>query len=64
MCSNLDYGDFILFPIPKSHIRMMETVQRRDTRGLPELRHLSYCDRLKEQNYRHFCIDIDVDSRI
>ena len=48
--SHLDYGDFIWFPVLKKHIRMIENVQRRATRILSTLRHLSYCERLQELN--------------
>ena len=48
--SHLDYGDTIWNPVLKRHIRMVENVQRRATRLLPELRHLSYSERLQELN--------------
>ena len=48
--SHLDYGETIWNPVLKRHIRMVENVQRRATRLLPELRHLSYSERLQELN--------------
>ena len=48
--SHLDYGDLVWFPVLKKHICMVENVQRRSTRLLPDLRHLTYKDRLKELN--------------
>lgn len=48
--SHLDYGDLVWFPVLKKHIRIVENVQRRSTRLLPGLRHLTYRDRLKELN--------------
>ena len=48
--SHLDYGDLIWFPVLKKHIRMIENVQRRATRILSTLRHLSYSERLQELN--------------
>ena len=50
MRSHLDNEDLIWFPFLKKHIRMIGNVQRRGTRVLPELRHLSYCERRKELN--------------
>ena len=48
--SHLDYGDLNWFPVLKKHIRMIENVQRRATRILSTLRHLSYSERLQELN--------------
>ena len=48
--SHLDYGDLIWFPVLKKHISMIENVQRRATRILSTLRHLSYSERLQELN--------------
>ena len=38
----IDYGNIIWFPVLKKDIRAVENVQRRLTRLLPELSHLSY----------------------
>ena len=48
--SHLDSGDLIWYPVLKRHIRMVENVQRRATRLIPELRNLSYSERLQELN--------------
>ena len=48
--SHLDFCDLIWFPVLKKHIRMIENVQRRATRILSALRHLSYSKRLQELN--------------
>ena len=50
MRSHLDYGDLIWFPVLKKHVRMIENEQRRATRILSTLRHLSYSERLQELN--------------
>ena len=48
--SHLDNGDLIWFPVLKKHIRMIKNVQRRATRILSTLRHLSYSERQQEFN--------------
>lgn len=48
--SHLDYGDSIWFPVYKKDIRIIENIQRRATRLLPQIKHLSYKERLKELN--------------
>ena len=50
MRSHLGYGDLIWFHVLKKHIRMIENVQRRASRILSTLRHLSYSERLQELN--------------
>ena len=44
----LDYGNSIWSPTLKKDIRAVENVQRRVTKLLPELRHLSYKERLSK----------------
>ena len=46
----LDYGNIVWFPMLKKDIRVVENVQRRLTRLLPELSDLSYEERLKKLN--------------
>lgn len=48
--SHLDYGNLIYFPITKKCKQMIENAQRRATRLIPELRGLTYNDRLRELN--------------
>lgn len=47
---HLDYGDSIYFPITKKNKRIVENVQRRATRLVPELQNMSYEDRLRQLN--------------
>jgi hypothetical protein len=47
---HLEYGSVIWSPHLKRDIDALEKVQRRATRLVPELRHLSYSDRLKSLN--------------
>ena len=59
----LDYGNTIWFPTLKKDIRAIENVQRRLTRLLPELSHLSYEERLRTLNlttlhYRRYRMDM------
>ena len=59
----IDYGNIIWFPVLKKDIRAVENVQRRLTRLLPELSHLSYEERLRELNlttlhYRRYRMDM------
>lgn len=44
---HLEYANTIWGPFNMADIRMVERVQRRATRTIPELRHLSYEDRLR-----------------
>ena len=46
--STLDYGNIIFHPSTKKNKQMLENVQRRATRLVPELRDLSYIERLAE----------------
>ena len=46
----LDYGNTIWFPTLKKDIRAIESVQRRLTKILPELSHISYEERLRKLN--------------
>ena len=46
----LDYGNTIWFPTLKKDIRAIENVQRRLTKILPELSHISYEERLRKLN--------------
>ena len=48
--SQVVYGNSIWFPVLKKDIRMIENTQRRATLLLPELKHLSYEERLEELN--------------
>lgn len=47
---HLDYGDIIWFPTLKKNKRIIENVQRRATRMLPELKGLTYEERLEKLN--------------
>ena len=47
---HLDYGNSIWYPISKKNIQSIENVQRRATRIVPELKHLTYEERLSELN--------------
>ena len=43
---HLDYGNSIWYPISKKNIQSIENVQRRATRIVPELKNLTYEERL------------------
>ena len=43
----LDYGGSVYYPYTKKNIQLIENIQRRATRILPELKGLSYGERLK-----------------
>ena len=45
--SHLDYCSSVWNPYHKGDIEALEKVQKRATKILPELKHLSYCDRLR-----------------
>ena len=45
--SILDYGGSVYYPYTKKNIQLIENIQRRATRILPELKGLSYGERLK-----------------
>lgn len=47
---HLDYGNSIYYPTTKKNKKIIENVQRRATRIVPQLRGLSYEDRLKALN--------------
>ena len=47
---HLDYGNSIWYPISKKNIQSIENVQRRATRIVPELKNLTYEERLFELN--------------
>ncbi len=44
--SHLEYGQNIWSPIKQKHVDILESVQRRATKILPNLKHLSYSQRL------------------
>ena len=46
--SHLDYGNLIFYPTTKKYKQVLENAQRRATRLVPELRGLSYRERLVE----------------
>ena len=46
----IDYGDSVWNPCLKKHIQMIENITRRGTKLVPELRNISYTDRLKKLN--------------
>lgn len=46
--SHLDFGAVIYHPITKADIEKLESVQRRATKQIPELKNLSYQDRLRK----------------
>ena len=48
--SHLDYGNLVYFPVTKKYKQLIENAQRRATRLVPELRGLSYPERLRELN--------------
>ena len=43
----IDYGDSVWNPSLKKHIQMIENIQRRGTKLVPELVNINYTDRLK-----------------
>ena len=45
--SILDYGGSVYYPSTKKNIQLIENIQRRATRIVPELRGLTYSERLK-----------------
>ena len=45
--SILDYEGSVYYPSTKKNIQLIENIQRRATRILPELRGLTYCERLE-----------------
>lgn len=47
---HLDYGDAVWYPALKKNKRLVENVQRRATRIVPELQGFSYEERLRELN--------------
>ena len=48
--SHLDYGNLIYYPTTKKNKQVLENAQRRATRMVPELRGMSYSERLMELN--------------
>jgi len=48
--SHLDYCSSVWNPYHKGDIEALEKVQKRATKILPEMKHLSYCDRLRACN--------------
>ena len=46
----LEYGQPAVYPLTKGEVLILENVQRRATKRVPELRHLSYEQRLKTLN--------------
>ena len=48
--SHLDYGNLIYYPTTKKCKQILENAQRRATRLVPELRGMSYRERLMELN--------------
>ena len=48
--SQLDYGNIVFYPTTKKYIQVLENAQRRATRLIPELRGLTYQERLIELN--------------
>ena len=46
----IDYGNVIWFPYTKKNKKLIENVQRRVTRMVPELKELSYTERLTKLN--------------
>ena len=62
--SHLDYCSSVWNPYHKGDIESLEKVQKRATKIFPEVKHLSYCDRLRACNlitlhYRHIRGDND-----
>ena len=48
--SIIDYGSTVYYPSTKKNIQLIENIQRRATRIVPELKGLSYPERLRELN--------------
>ena len=48
--SHMDYGNLVYYPITKKNKQILENAQRRATRLVPELKGLSYVERLKKLN--------------
>ena len=48
--THLDYCSSVWNPYHKGDIEALEKVQKRAKKILPELKHLSYCDRLRACN--------------
>ena len=46
----IDYGDSVWNPSLKKHIQMIENIQRRGAKLVPELININYTDRLKMLN--------------
>ena len=44
----VDYGNVIWYPYTKKNKKLIENIQRRATRMIPELKGLSYTDRLQQ----------------
>ena len=51
----VDYGNVIWYPYTKKNKKLIENIQRRATRMIPELKGLSYTDRL--QHFKLFSMD-------
>lgn len=47
----IDYGDSVLNPSLKKHIQIIENIQRRGTKLVPDIAHLSNIDRLRESTH-------------
>ena len=47
MRSIIDYGGSVYFPTTKKNIQLIENIQRRATKLLPELKDLTYSERLE-----------------
>ena len=52
--SIIDYGITVWYPSSKKNIQLIENVQRRATKLVPELKGLSYQDRLRSLNLTTF----------
>jgi len=50
ICSIVDYGSTIWYPTSRKNIQLIENIQRRATRIVPELQGLNYKECLKELN--------------
>ena len=48
--SQFDYGNLVFYPATKKYKQIMENAQRRFTRLVPEMRGLTYKERLIELN--------------
>ena len=48
--SHLDYGNLVFYPTTMNYKQILENAQRRATRLIPELRRLTYKERLIELN--------------